>query len=125
MTRIKNSQWYIAMGWQERTLPESKIEWAIDAPRNYKSPVIGGEGQIDSLGLYIFKSKPGKGKRSEYYLVIGHGLLYGNDFYIATVKDYETAKLIAIGLMQRYNTWNKVINYIKRTYKFDLRTYGK
>lgn len=119
MTKVRGTDWYTAMGWQERVHDHSIYEWYISAPSSYKAPQMK-EGKIYTLGLSIFKE--GKGKNTKYIVMIDHGLLAGDDPHIGTVNDETTARVLAIGFMRTYNTWTKLLNWMKKVHKIDLRT---
>ncbi|KKM96856.1 hypothetical protein LCGC14_1173970 [marine sediment metagenome] len=120
MTRVRGTDWYTAMDWQSRVNKNTIMEWAISAPATYKAPIIEhGEG-IEVLGLIIMKSSS-KGKRSTYWVSLDHGLFAGSEPDVGSAKDLDTAKILAIGFMHKYDTWAKVLNWIRRVHKINLR----
>jgi len=101
---------------RSKTFEETIAEYEIDAPSSYNAPVIDGCYAIDSLGLLVWDDKKGK----QFDIMISNGLLA--QMYVGKTYNKDTAMDLAKDFMNRYDTWAKVLNYIKKYHKTDLRT---
>jgi len=106
-----------------KTFKNSAEEHSINAPSGYRGPEVEPGVVIDSIGLVILTEKITGLYKYRYDVVLVHGM-FPTDYEIGWSKDKDSASGLALGFMNRYDTWTKVLNYLKKIHGFNLRTYG-